>query len=124
MITQLAPGFLVAAPSLLDPNFKRTVVMLVEHRPEGSLGFVVNRPAEMDLRSMLEQLGLPPRDSERVRSPVLGGGPLLPQTGWVVFEQGAVATTGEDVVRISDRMAVSASRELLEALVGAEGPER
>jgi putative transcriptional regulator len=124
MASQLAPGFLVATPSLLDPNFKRTVVMLVEHRPEGSLGFVVNRPAEVELRSMLEQLGLPPRDSPRVRSPVLVGGPVLPERGWVVFEHGTVAVAGDDVVRISDRMAVSASRELLEALVGEDGPER
>ncbi|MFI5308030.1 MAG: YqgE/AlgH family protein [Polyangiales bacterium] len=124
MASQLAPGFLVAAPSLLDPNFKRTVVMLVEHRPEGSLGFVINRPAELELRSMLKQLGLPERDSPRVRSPVLVGGPVLPERGWVVFEHGSVAASGEDVVRISDHLAVSASREMLEALVGEDGPER
>jgi putative transcriptional regulator len=124
MASQLAPGFLVAAPSLLDPNFRRSVVLLVDHRPEGSLGFVVNRPADVELRGMLEQLGLKAPESQRLSSPVLLGGPVLPETGWVVFEQGTVNVENEDVVRISDRLAVSASRELLEALVAEDGPER
>jgi putative transcriptional regulator len=124
MASQLAPGFLVAAPSLLDPNFKRAVVLLVDHRAEGSLGFVVNRPAQVGLRTMIEQLGLSLHESHKVESPVLVGGPVNPHTGWIVFEQGTASATSEDVVRISDRLAVSASRELLEAMIRHEGPER
>lgn len=124
MSSQLAPGFLVAAPSLLDPNFKRSVVLLVDHRSEGSLGFVVNRPAQVGLRAMLEQLGLSLNGSLKVESPVLVGGPVNPQTGWIVFEQGQVSAASDDVVRISDRLAVSASRELLETLITHNGPER
>jgi putative transcriptional regulator len=125
MASQLAPGFLVAAPSLLDPNFKRTVVLLVDHRPEGSLGFVVNRPAQVRMRAMLERLGLTVPDAPHSDSSVLVGGPVAPQTGWVVFEQGAAASAhSQEVVRVSDRLAVSASRELLQALVAHQGPER
>lgn len=118
--TELAPGFLVAAPSLLDPNFKRTVVLLVDHRPEGSLGFVVNRPADASLSTMLERIGVqtpPARDDTSV---VLVGGPMAPQTGWVVFEPTEETAQAEDVVQVSERLAVSASRELLESLVKAE----
>jgi putative transcriptional regulator len=124
MPSQLAPGFLVAAPTLLDPNFKRTVVLLVDHRPEGSLGFVVNRPAQVHMRVMLERLGLPPASPEIQDASVLVGGPVNPQTGWIVFEQGQITANHEDVVRLSDRLAVSASRELLETLVAHRGPER
>jgi putative transcriptional regulator len=118
--TELAPGFLVAAPSLLDPNFKRSVVLLVDHRPEGSLGFVVNRPADASLSTMLERIGMqspPARDDTSV---VLVGGPMAPQTGWVVFEPTDETARADDVVQVSDRLAVSASRELLESLVKAE----
>lgn len=115
--SKIAPGFLVAAPSLLDPNFARTVVLLVDHRPEGSLGFVVNRPAEVRLRAMIEPLGLGV-DAEKVPDgPVLVGGPVAPNTGWVVFEQKGATEPGEDVVKVSERLCVSASRELLEAMV-------
>jgi putative transcriptional regulator len=124
MASQLAPGFLVAAPSLLDPNFKRSVVLLVDHRPEGSLGFVVNRPADVRLRAMIERLGLSLEDKTIRDASVLVGGPVNPQTGWIVFEQRPSETNPEDVVQLSDRIAVSASRELLEALVTYEGPER
>jgi len=125
MSSQLAPGFLVAAPALLDPNFKRSVVLLVDHRPEGSLGFVVNRPAQVKLRAMLEKLGLSlPAQIMPEQSTVLVGGPVAPHTGWIVFEQEPNAGESEDIVRVSDRLAVSASRELLEALVAREGPER
>jgi putative transcriptional regulator len=124
MPSQLAPGFLVAAPSLLDPNFKRTVVLLVDHRPEGSLGFVVNRPAQVQMRAMMERLGLAIASTAIPDTSVLVGGPVNPQTGWIVFEQGQITANNEDVVRLSDRLAVSASRELLETLVAHKGPER
>jgi putative transcriptional regulator len=124
MPSQLAPGFLVAAPSLLDPNFRRSVVLLVDHRPEGSLGFVVNRTADVPMRAMVERLGLTIAGSEIPDGSVLVGGPVNPQTGWIVFEQGQITANHEDVVRLSNRVAVSASRELLELLIAHRGPER
>lgn len=124
MGSQLAPGFLVAAPSLLDPDFRRAVVLLVDHRAEGSLGFIVNRPARIGMRAMMERLGLAKGDAPLVDASVLVGGPVAPQTGWVVFEPGGVNAEDEDVVQISERLAVSASRELLEKLVRHQGPER
>ncbi|WP_372497166.1 YqgE/AlgH family protein [Pseudonocardia humida] len=51
---EAAPGaLLVAAPGLLDPNFRRTVVYLIEHRAQGSLGVVLNRPSEVTVRDVL-----------------------------------------------------------------------
>jgi putative transcriptional regulator len=51
---EVAPGtLLVAAPGLRDPNFRRTVVYLIEHRAQGSLGVVLNRPSEVTLRDVL-----------------------------------------------------------------------
>jgi putative transcriptional regulator len=44
---------LVAAPGLLDPNFHRSVVYLIEHRERGSLGVVLNRPSEVALHDVL-----------------------------------------------------------------------
>jgi putative transcriptional regulator len=125
MASELAPGFLVAAPMLLDPNFRRAVVLLVDHRPEGSLGFVINRPAELRLPAMLEALNLQDRAGARTPdAPVLIGGPVAPDTGWLVFELASSHAYGNEVVRVSPQLAVSASRELLEATVLGAGPER
>jgi putative transcriptional regulator len=121
MSSELAPGFLVAAPSLLDPNFRRTVVLLVDHRSEGSLGFVINRPAGVRLSGMYEALGLPIGADRRVDAPVLVGGPVAPETGWLVFEHAPASSKAEDIVRVSADIAVSASRELLRTVVQHEG---
>lgn len=52
--TRVGPGtLLVAAPGLLDPNFRRTVVYVIEHRARGSLGVVLNRPSEVALDEVL-----------------------------------------------------------------------
>jgi putative transcriptional regulator len=124
MSSVLAPGFLVAAPVLSDPNFRRSVVLLVEHRPKGSLGFVINRPAQVRLPSMLDALGLQSPTACPPDSPVLVGGPVAPDTGWLVFESSGGESFGSEVVQVSPRLAVSASRELLETTVQGKGPER
>lgn len=73
---------LIAGPTLLDPNFQRTVVLIVEHSPEGSLGLVLNRPSEAvvgDVAPELENLLEP--DSH-----VFVGGPVQP-SGLIVLAQ-------------------------------------
>ncbi len=117
MASDLAPGFLVAAPSLLDPNFRRTVVLLVDHRAEGSLGFVINRPANVTLSGMSEALSLRGLAPELADSPVLVGGPVAPDTGWIVFDEPPAEVSSDEVVQVSKRLSVSASRELLQAFV-------
>ena len=57
MESVIAPGFLVAAPHLRDPNFERSVVLMIEHDDdEGSFGLIVNRAAELDLSTVLGAL--------------------------------------------------------------------
>lgn len=52
------PGtLLVAAPSLLDENFRRTVVFVIDHRGEGTLGVVLNRPSEVPVGEVLPSWG-------------------------------------------------------------------
>jgi putative transcriptional regulator len=73
---QLKAGlFLFAAPGLSDPNFARTVVVLLQHGPEGSLGLVVNRPTDRTLREAFDEK-LDARGSEL---PLYWGGPVQPE---------------------------------------------
>ena len=52
------PGtVLVAAPTLLDPNFRRTVVYVLEHRGRGTLGVILNRPSEVAVHEVLPSWG-------------------------------------------------------------------
>jgi putative transcriptional regulator len=67
---------LIAGPSLVDPNFWRTVVLIVEHSDEGALGLVLNRPSETTVGEAVPQLDelLEPDD------PVYLGGPVGPSS--------------------------------------------
>lgn len=123
-MSSLAPGFLVAAPILRDPNFAGAVVLVVEHSPEGALGFIVNRTANASLRRVLTQLGV---GDIAVRSdvPIMMGGPVSPETGWIVFESSPAAASGselrEDVLMVTDSLGVSASKQfLVDAVQGTE----
>jgi putative transcriptional regulator len=123
-VSELAPGFLVASPTLRDPNFARAVVVMVEHGEDGSLGFVINRPAPVTFKDVAELLQLPSSD-DPPSVPVLLGGPVAPQSGWILFDprqfQRALL---KDAVEVGEHLAVSASRRLLEALAAGEGPPR
>jgi len=80
----IAPGLLIAMPQLLDPNFSRSVVLMIEHEEEGSFGLIVNRPSELRLRNILDTVELEWRgDPESV---AWWGGPVQPETGWVLHE--------------------------------------
>lgn len=123
MSSTLSPGFLVAAPSLRDPHFDRSVVLLVEHRAEGSLGFIVNRRATLSMSRVLDDLGLPVPTSA-ADDTVLIGGPVSPHTGWIVFDPRGVEDAGEGTIVVSEGVGVSASRRLLESIARGEGPAR
>jgi putative transcriptional regulator len=77
-MSRLQGHLLVASPKLADPNFRRTVVLIVRHDEEGALGLVLNRPTNASIREAWKQLSkLPCHSDEMIR---LGGpceGPLM-----------------------------------------------
>jgi putative transcriptional regulator len=67
---------LVAAPALVDPNFRRSVVLMLEHSDEGALGLVLNRPTPLVSREALpEALAAVMPEEERI----FQGGPVQPE---------------------------------------------
>ena len=65
---------LIAGPPLIDPNFWRTVVLIVEHSEDGALGLVLNRPSETTVGEAVEELGELVGEDERL----FIGGPVQP----------------------------------------------
>lgn len=80
----LAPTLLLSMPQLLDPNFAKSVVLLTEHSEDGAFGLVVNRPSEL---SAAEAVHLEPPIDEPNDLPLLVGGPVEPQRGWILTAQ-------------------------------------
>jgi len=121
----LAPGFLVAAPGLRDPNFARSLVLMADHTPDGSLGFVVNRASRATLAEVLEQVDpallAHAERHGRARASVLVGGPVQPERLWILHRPGSVPADREGLI-LAGTVAVGGSQELLEALVRAPAP--
>jgi len=103
----LAPALLLSMPQLVDPNFARTVVLLCEHAPEGAFGLVVNRPSEVDAASAVN-LEPPVEDANDL--PLLVGGPVEPQRGWILT---ASAPDGVEARPLGAGLYLSASPVLL-----------
>jgi len=117
----LANHLLVALPSLDDPNFARSVVLLCQHDTDGAMGIVVNRASEYCLGEVLSQVGLQGGDTGLREQPVLGGGPVHPERGFVLHDG---ERDWESTLAIADSLRVTTSRDVLEAMAKGEGPER
>jgi putative transcriptional regulator len=74
MPDSLAGQLLLAAPTLLDPNFRRTVVLVGVHSLQGALGVVLNRPSDVAVHDAVPQL----QDAVDAGEPVYVGGPVQP----------------------------------------------
>ncbi len=72
-MNSLAGHFLVASPHLRDPNFTRTVVLMLQHEDQGALGVVINRPGNKTIDDVWEMIGSPPVGRAE---PVFVGGPV------------------------------------------------
>jgi putative transcriptional regulator len=111
--------FLIAMPALEDPNFAQTVTLICEHSERGALGIVINRTLPMTLGEVFEQLGLDASQSRVNDQPVLQGGPVQTERGFVLH-----SPTGkwESSLPFSERMHLTTSRDILDALAAGEGP--
>lgn len=118
--TWLTNQFLIAMPAMGDPNFDRTVTFVCEHNEDGALGLVVNRPLGMKLSDVLGQMSLGGNAEQLDEVPILRGGPVQPERGFVVHDQlGEWSSTME----VSEGIHVTTSRDILEAIAEGSGPE-
>jgi putative transcriptional regulator len=116
----LTNQFLIAMPGMDDPNFSQTVTLVCEHGERGALGIVINRPLTMDLGDVFAQLGLDASHSRVSHLHVLHGGPVQNDRGFVLHSPGQ---DWESTLPVSNRLHVTTSRDILDALAGGGGPE-
>jgi putative transcriptional regulator len=115
----LAPALLLSMPQLIDPNFARTAVLLCEHASEGAFGLVVNRPSDI---TAAEAVRLEPPVRNPNTLPLLVGGPVEPQRGWILT---AEAPEGVEHRELGAGLYLSASPVLLRrALITRPLPKR
>jgi putative transcriptional regulator len=117
----LTNQFLIAMPTLADPNFSHTVTYICEHNADGALGIVINRPLELTLKDVLAQLDLESPDAATNARQVFMGGPVLPERGFVLHEPHGA---WDSSLKVTERISVTTSRDILAAMADGSGPTR
>jgi putative transcriptional regulator len=122
---ELAPGLLLAAPSLHDPNFAKTVVLLGRSGDEGALGWVINGRELMTVSELFTSSDLVPEGTAVPRSEGFTrcarvGGPVAPAAGWLVYRRLAEALPGE--LTLGSDLAVSGELATFTDLLNGAGP--
>jgi putative transcriptional regulator len=117
--TDLAPGLLLAMPQLNDPNFSRSVVLMIDHNEQGSFGLVINHPSPIKATELLDSLEMSWRGDDH--AVVWSGGPVSPSTGWVLHEPWPSEIHG-GMIAVTPAISLSTSPDRLRALAFAPPP--
>ena len=126
---QLADHFLIAMPSMLDPVFGGTVIYLCEHNVNGALGVIINKPTDMTLDILLDRIDLKldikldvmPNGLPAELQPIMFGGPVQVERGFVLH---APKTEFSSMMKVTDAVALTTSKDILESLAAGQGPSQ
>jgi putative transcriptional regulator len=115
----LTNHFLIAMPALADPHFARGVTLVCQHDENGAMGLVINHLSEYTLGEVFRQMDIEGAAPALERQPVLVGGPVQPDRGFVLHDD---PRDFGSTLRFGKGLAVSTSRDILERLAKGEGP--
>jgi putative transcriptional regulator len=126
MEDSLRGKLLIASPTMVDPNFARTVVFITEHNAEGAMGIVLNRPSDTSVESVVPELA-----EIGGGEPIYVGGPVQPEAlvllaefsnleaaAWIVVADVGLASADVDL----DELAGSVRRGRVYAGYSGWGP--
>ncbi|MFT5174283.1 MAG: putative transcriptional regulator [Gammaproteobacteria bacterium] len=117
----LTDNFLIAMPSLQDPNFHGTVTYMCAHNEDGAMGIVINRPLKIKLGEVFAQLHIDVLDDAARHAAVLQGGPVQTERGFVIHQPGG---SWDSVMQVSDAIAIATSHDILHSIAQGNGPLR
>jgi len=120
-------------PGMQDPNFDHGVTLMCQHNDEGALGITINRSSDLTLIDVLNQLDIECDDESIANQPVLQGGPVQQERGFVLHSDdgqhdgrtdGRGSGPWEATTRVAPGVMVTTSRDILEAIAEHRGPSK
>jgi len=116
----LTHNFLIAMPGMVDPHFHGSLTYICDHSEQGALGVVVNRPTDLYLSTLFDQIGL--TLPERLRDKIVYfGGPVQTERGFVLHTP---PHTFSSTLTVKDSVSLTTSKDVLEAVSQDAGPEK
>ena len=119
--TSFANQFLIAMPNMADENFGGALVLVAEHSDRGALGLVVNRATDITMGTLFDRIDLSLGRQPLALVPVLFGGPVQTDRGFVLHQP---VGDWSSSVKVGDDLALTSSKDVLEAVARGEGPDR
>ena len=117
----LTQQFLIAMPAMSDPHFAKTLTFICEHNDQGALGVVVNRPIDLTLHALLEQIEITPTSDAAKAILVHYGGPVQMDRGFVLHSP---VGTWQSTLAVGDLIGLTTSKDILQAVARGEGPSQ
>jgi putative transcriptional regulator len=115
----LTNHFLIAMPNMVDPHFAKSLTFVCEHNEQGALGVVVNRPTDMTLDTLFEQIEIPLDNQTLGKLPVYFGGPVQVDRGFVLHRP---VGGWQSTLSVNGEVGLTTSKDILQALSHGEGP--
>ncbi|HQO15450.1 MAG TPA: YqgE/AlgH family protein [Methylotenera sp.] len=118
----LTGHFLIAMPAVTDPFFSKSVTFICTHNQDGAMGIMINRPTDITFETLFEKINVELLNLAVADQPVLYGGPVQPERGFVLHE----VTDGEwdSTVQIANNIALTTSKDILESVAIGSGPAK
>jgi putative transcriptional regulator len=116
----LTHHFLIAMPNMADPNFNGALTYICDHGEQGAMGVVVNRPIELDLSTLFEQIGLSLPERLQKQS-VYFGGPVQTERGFVLHTPPQIFSS---TLTVNEEVSLTTSKDVLEAVSQGAGPNK
>jgi len=113
--------FLIAMPNLTDPYFSKSVTFICTHNQDGAMGVVINRPTDMSYEILFEKINLNLQNKTLAARPVLYGGPVQPERGFVLHQP---IGDWDSSITVLNSVALTTSKDILEAVAQGSGPEK
>ncbi len=117
----LTNHFLIAMPNMADPYFAKSLTYICDHNENGALGIVVNRPIELTLSGLFEQIGLELPEEGKAEQPVFFGGPVQMDRGFVLHQP---LGNWQSTLAMNEVFGLTTSKDILVAVGEGRGPEK
>ncbi len=128
--TNLTNHFLIAMPGMEDAFFAKSVVYLVDHNDQGAMGLMINKAVDISMEALFVKIDLAMPRHDLTASPVLQGGPVHQDRGFVLHDpvfgcsEPEQASPYQSTIRVPGGLDMTTSRDVLEAISTGGGPKR
>jgi putative transcriptional regulator len=117
----LANHLLVAMPSQKDAMFSKSVIYVCDYHDLGTVGLIINRPTEYSISLLFEYLDLKSTSEDINNTPLMFGGPIQPERGFVIHRP--VGNWRSSLILVENDVTVTTSNDIISAIVAGKGPK-